>query len=78
MDPEPPGGATRYRLLETVCQYALEKLGESGEADTARTLSSLIEPAETEIDNLRAAFGWCGQSCFTKCFYGKQTQVRGP
>ena len=25
--------ATRYRLLETVRQYALEKLGESGEAD---------------------------------------------
>jgi predicted ATPase/DNA-binding CsgD family transcriptional regulator len=29
--------ATRYRLLETVRQYALEKLGESGEADTVRT-----------------------------------------
>src|SRR6185437_7712091 len=28
------GGRTRYRLLETVRQYALEKLGESGEADT--------------------------------------------
>jgi predicted ATPase/class 3 adenylate cyclase/DNA-binding CsgD family transcriptional regulator len=27
------GGRTRYRLLETVRQYALEKLGESGEAD---------------------------------------------
>ncbi|MGA9489669.1 MAG: LuxR C-terminal-related transcriptional regulator [Mycobacterium sp.] len=31
------GGATRYRLLETVRQYALEKLGESDEADTVRT-----------------------------------------
>jgi predicted ATPase len=30
------GGATRYRLLETVRQYALEKLGESGEADAVR------------------------------------------
>src|ERR1700686_1758256 len=30
------GGATRYRLLETVRQYALEKLGESGEADVVR------------------------------------------
>ncbi len=30
-------GATRYRLLETVRQYALEKLGESGEADVVRT-----------------------------------------
>jgi predicted ATPase/DNA-binding CsgD family transcriptional regulator len=28
---------TRYRLLETVRQYALEKLGESGEADHVRT-----------------------------------------
>jgi predicted ATPase/class 3 adenylate cyclase/DNA-binding CsgD family transcriptional regulator len=31
------GGPTRYRMLETVRQYALEKLGESGEADTVRT-----------------------------------------
>ena len=30
------GGRTRYRLLETVRQYALEKLGESGEADGVR------------------------------------------
>ena len=30
-------GRTRYRLLETVRQYALEKLGESGEADDVRT-----------------------------------------
>jgi predicted ATPase/class 3 adenylate cyclase/DNA-binding CsgD family transcriptional regulator len=30
-------GRTRYRLLETVRQYALEKLGESGEADTIRS-----------------------------------------
>jgi predicted ATPase/class 3 adenylate cyclase/DNA-binding CsgD family transcriptional regulator len=30
------GGPTRYRLLETVRQYALEKLGESGEADAVR------------------------------------------
>jgi predicted ATPase/class 3 adenylate cyclase/DNA-binding CsgD family transcriptional regulator len=29
--------STRYRLLETVRQYALEKLGESGEADAVRT-----------------------------------------
>ncbi len=29
-------GATRYRLLETMRQYAQEKLGESGEADTVR------------------------------------------
>ena len=29
-------GRTRYRLLETVRQYAAEKLGESGEADVVR------------------------------------------
>jgi predicted ATPase/class 3 adenylate cyclase len=72
------GGATRYRLLETVRQYALEKLAESGEADAVRSrhrdyytvLAALLdspagtdyerrlEQAETEIDNLRAAFGW--------------------
>jgi predicted ATPase/DNA-binding CsgD family transcriptional regulator len=71
--------ATRYRLLETVRQYALEKLGESGEADDVRTrhrdhymtmAGQLSRPAagvdsrpiirslETDIDNLRAAFGW--------------------
>jgi predicted ATPase/class 3 adenylate cyclase/DNA-binding CsgD family transcriptional regulator len=33
---ENAGGRTRYRLLETVRQYALEKLGESGEADDVR------------------------------------------
>jgi predicted ATPase/class 3 adenylate cyclase/DNA-binding CsgD family transcriptional regulator len=72
------GGRTRYRLLETVRQYALEKLGESGEADAVRTrhrdhymaiaavldapaggdYEQRLEQAETEIDNLRAAFGW--------------------
>jgi len=72
------GGRTRYRLLETVRQYAAEKLGESGEADAVRSrhrdyytaLAALLDTpartdykqrlkqAETEIDNLRAAFGW--------------------
>ena len=72
------GARTRYRLLETVRQYALEKLGESGEADAVRArhrdyytaLAGLldapagsnyeqrIDQAETEIDNLRGAFGW--------------------
>src|SRR3984957_15569518 len=68
----------RYRLLETVRQYAQEKLGESGEADQVRNRhrdhytstaaefeshqngdeESLVGWAQTEIDNLRAAFGW--------------------
>ena len=30
-------GTTRYRMLETVRQYAQEKLGESGESDETRT-----------------------------------------
>ncbi len=34
---ENASGPTRYRLLETVRQYALEKLGESGEADDVRS-----------------------------------------
>ena len=71
-------GATRYRFLETVRQYALEKLGESGEADEVRgrhrdhytsmairldapardDYEQLIEHAEMNIDNLRAAFTW--------------------
>ncbi|MGA8545391.1 MAG: LuxR family transcriptional regulator [Mycobacterium sp.] len=33
---ETNGGATRYRLLETVRQYALEKLSESGNGDDVR------------------------------------------
>ena len=76
------GGCTRYRLLETVRQYALEKLGESGEADSVRArhrdhytaMAALldapaghdyeqrIEQADIEIDNLRAAFGWCREN----------------
>jgi predicted ATPase len=80
------GGRTRYRLLETVRQYALEKLGESGEADIVRArhrdyytaLAALLdapadrdyeqrlEQAETEIDNLRAAFGWSRENSDTE------------
>ena len=75
---ENAGGRTRYRLLETVRQYALEKLGESGEADDIRarhrdhytamakrldapaatSKEHLVEQAEIDIDNLRAAFVW--------------------
>lgn len=75
-------GRTRYRLLEMVRQYALEKLAESGEADAVRTRhrdhytaiaagldhpsrgghDQLLEQAEAEIDNLRAAFAWSHES----------------
>ena len=75
---ENTSSSTRYRLLETVRQYALGKLGDSGEADSVRTrhrdyytsMAALldapartdyeqrIEQAETEMDNLRSAFGW--------------------
>jgi predicted ATPase/class 3 adenylate cyclase/DNA-binding CsgD family transcriptional regulator len=78
-------GVMRYRLLETVRQYALEKLGESGEADEVRTRhrdhytatateresagppgdERLMEWAETEIDNLRAAYGWSRENSDT-------------
>lgn len=66
-------GAMRYRLLETVRQYALEKLAESGEADAVRGRhrdhyiatavglegdERLIEWAEQETGNLRAAHAW--------------------
>ena len=34
---EEVGGRTRYRMLETVRQYGLEKLGDSSEADAVRT-----------------------------------------
>ena len=78
-------GRTRYRLLETVRQYAQEKLGESGEADAVRSrhrdhytslaaavdapagtdYEQYIEQAETEIDNLRAAFEWSRENSDT-------------
>ncbi|MGB9306517.1 MAG: NB-ARC domain-containing protein, partial [Mycobacterium sp.] len=53
------GERTRYRLLETVRQYALEKLGESGEADAVRArhrnhytaLAALLDaPAGTDYE----------------------------
>ncbi len=66
-------GAMRYRMLETVRQYALEKLAESGEADAVRNRhrdhyigtavelegdERLIKWAEQETGNLRAAHTW--------------------
>ena len=77
---------TRYRLLETVRQYAQEKLSESREGDDVRArhrdhytaMAALldapadadherrIEQAETEIDNLRAAFAWSRENSDTE------------
>jgi predicted ATPase/DNA-binding CsgD family transcriptional regulator/DNA-binding XRE family transcriptional regulator len=67
-------GVTRYRLPETIRQYAAEKLSDSGEAGTVRTrhrdhyaamaagldplASRQIARMEADIDNLRAAFRW--------------------
>ena len=66
-------GVMRFRLLETMRQYALEKLSESGEADEVRDRHRdhyveaaaaledgypLVEWAESEIDNIRAAHTW--------------------
>jgi predicted ATPase/class 3 adenylate cyclase/DNA-binding CsgD family transcriptional regulator len=62
----------RYRMLETVRQYALEKLGDSGEADAVRSRhrdyytdmtatlerDARVDWADLEIDNLRAAYEW--------------------
>jgi predicted ATPase/class 3 adenylate cyclase/DNA-binding NarL/FixJ family response regulator len=56
---ENSSGTTRYRLLETVRQYALEKLGESGEADSVRSrhrdyyesMAALLDaPARTDYE----------------------------
>ena len=78
-------GPTRYRLLETVRQYAQEKLGESGEAMPSGTatvttttrwrlhstlrrrpiIELLLDQAEAEIDNLRAAFAWSRENSDT-------------
>ena len=82
---ETSGGPTRYRLLETIRQYAQEKLGESAEAIAVRyrhrdhytaaaaaldapansNLELLLDWAETEIDNLRAAFAWSRENSDT-------------
>jgi predicted ATPase len=67
----------RYGLLETVRQYALEKLAESGEADVVRNRhrdhyiatavemngeDRLVEWTEQETGNLRAAHAWSTDS----------------
>ena len=66
---EAQGREERYRLLETIRQYAREKLVEAGETEVVRDrhLEFFLnwaeqwpdwERLETEHDNLRAALGW--------------------
>lgn len=82
---ESSSGVTRYRLLETVRQYSMERLGESGEAAAVRSRhrdhytslaafldapvgnghEELLEQADIEIDNLRAAFAWSRENSDT-------------
>jgi predicted ATPase/DNA-binding SARP family transcriptional activator len=63
------GGQTRYRLLETVRQYAADRLAETGDAGAARRRhpEAFLALAEREKDlavlarehdNFRAALGW--------------------
>jgi non-specific serine/threonine protein kinase len=55
---ELPGGAPRFRLLETVREYALERLADSGEAAALRRrhaayFVALAERAEPELEGAR-------------------------
>ncbi|WP_295643659.1 winged helix-turn-helix domain-containing protein [uncultured Methylibium sp.] len=54
VDRDAAGGAPRYRMLETVRQYALERLAELGEADAARGrhvahFIAMAEEAEPQV-----------------------------
>src|SRR6266851_814071 len=62
-------GEPRFRMLETIREYGLERLVESGERDAIRKqhaafFLALVEECpgddrlETEHDNLRAALAW--------------------
>jgi tetratricopeptide (TPR) repeat protein len=66
---EPGAGGTRYRLLETIRQYAADQLAEAGEAEPARRrhAAAFLQLAERERqlpvllceqDNFRAALGY--------------------
>lgn len=65
---ELPGGATRYRVPETVWQYALENLWESGEADTARTLTSLSSRPKPRSTTCEPRSGGVGSRASSSVF----------
>lgn len=93
---ETAGDATRYRLLETIRQYAQEKLTESVDAGPVRNrhrnhytklaaaldnpdtgdLSVMLDRAEVEIDNLRAAYAWCRETFDTESALGMATSLQ--
>jgi predicted ATPase/DNA-binding CsgD family transcriptional regulator len=54
VDTEKQDGVTRYRLLEVVRQYALERLGEAGELDATRNRhrDTFLELAEGAVPRL--------------------------
>ncbi|HLZ71294.1 MAG TPA: LuxR C-terminal-related transcriptional regulator [Dehalococcoidia bacterium] len=66
-------GEPRYRMLETICEFALDALGASGEAEAVRRqlATQMLQLAQqcaatgnwprldAELDNARAVLGWC-------------------
>ncbi len=67
------GGEPRYRMLETIREFALGELAASGEAETVRrqlavqvlqlarhaAAPSTWPRLDAELDNVRAVLGWC-------------------
>ncbi|GAA5140090.1 BTAD domain-containing putative transcriptional regulator [Pseudonocardia adelaidensis] len=55
--PQPDGAPTRYRMLETIREYAAERLDEAGERDAAEAahLAVLLELVEAAEPHLRRA-----------------------
>jgi predicted ATPase/DNA-binding winged helix-turn-helix (wHTH) protein len=72
VDRDVEGGLPRYRMLETVRQYALERLNECGEGEATRARAEAAEPHvrgpdqdrwmsrfKQEHENLVVALTWC-------------------
>jgi tetratricopeptide (TPR) repeat protein len=60
--PQPDGAPTRYRMLETICAYSVNRLDEAGEraAAVAAHARVMVDLAETAEPHLRTAeqLGW--------------------